>query len=54
MNVNDICGNIEDLFFNTISTEDLRDYYYMLRQALDNNFTVACEELIKTRYNIEE
>ena len=54
MNVNDICSNIEELFCDTVSTEDLREYYYMLRQTLDNSFAVAYENLIKTRYNIEE
>lgn len=42
MDINKICEDIVELFNDTKDISDVREYYYMIRKALDNSFeTVA-------------
>lgn len=50
MDVDLITKNIKDLFENACFFEDMRDYYYTIRFALDKTFSEAVEHIVDSRY----
>lgn len=53
MDINSIINNIETLFADTDVFEDMREYYYMIRSALDDSFDVAVENIVLAQRNAE-
>ena len=46
MDINSIISNIETLFAGDDVFEDMREYYYMIRSALDDSFDEAVENIV--------
>ena len=49
-----IINNIETLFADTDVFEDMREYYYMIRSALDDSFDAAVENIVLAQKNAEQ
>lgn len=54
MDINSIINNIETLFADTDVFEDMREYYYMIRSALDDSFDAAVENIVRAQKNAEQ
>ena len=53
MDINSIISNIETLFADADVFEDMREYYYMIRSALDDSFDEAVENIVLAKKNAE-
>lgn len=53
MDINSIMSNIETLFVEADVFEDMREYYYMIRSALDDSFDAAVENIVFAKKNAE-
>ena len=49
-----IINNIETLFADADIFEDMREYYYMIRSALDDSFDEAVENIVLAQKNAEQ